>query len=216
MRKLLTIFLGTVVGLTLTAGPSGAATPALPNSMAAIGDSITQAFDACCWYGNHPANSWSTGWAGWDGVRSHYERILAHKPAISGHNYNDAVSGARMSDAPGQAALAVSQGAKYVTILMGANDVCTSSRSTAHPWSPACLAGFSFTCTWSAACPSLPFSLSVEWIAMPTRTPRATAPRAISRGLPWAMLCVLFGPFFTAPAAWPLPPFMVSAAWPVP
>jgi lysophospholipase L1-like esterase len=35
-----------------------------------------------------------------------------------------------MADAPGQAQAAVNQGARYVTILMGANDVCTSSRST--------------------------------------------------------------------------------------
>jgi lysophospholipase L1-like esterase len=133
MRTRLTIFLAIGLWLALTAGPARAATPALPNSMAAIGDSITQAFDVCCWYGNHPANSWSTGSAGWDGVHSHYERILAHKPGISGHNYNDAVSGARMSDAPGQAASVVSQGAKYVTILMGANDVCTSSMSTMTP-----------------------------------------------------------------------------------
>jgi lysophospholipase L1-like esterase len=44
--------------------------------------------------------------------------------------FNDAVSGARMSDAPGQAGRAVSQDARYVTILMGANDLCTSSTAT--------------------------------------------------------------------------------------
>jgi lysophospholipase L1-like esterase len=101
----------------------------LPSSIAAIGDSITQAYDVCCYYGNHPGNSWSTGSAWWDGINSHYERILALKPTISGQNYNDAVSGARMVDAPGQAADAVSQRARYVTILMGANDVCKSSIS---------------------------------------------------------------------------------------
>ena len=101
--------------------------------MAAIGDSMTRAADVCCWYGDHPANSWSTGDAGWDGVRSHYERIRALNSAITGHNHNDAVSGARMSDAPGQAQRAVSQRAGYVTIEMGANDVCTSSPSTMTP-----------------------------------------------------------------------------------
>jgi lysophospholipase L1-like esterase len=35
-----------------------------------------------------------------------------------------------MADADGQAAQAVSQGAEYVTVLMGANDVCTDSRDT--------------------------------------------------------------------------------------
>jgi len=98
--------------------------------MAAIGDSITKAADVCCWYGDHPHNSWSTGDASWDGVLSHYERVRALKPSIAGYNYNDAVSGAKMKDAPGQAASAVGQGAKYVTILMGANDLCTSSTAT--------------------------------------------------------------------------------------
>lgn len=98
--------------------------------MAAIGDSMTRAADVCCWYGDQPANSWSTGGAGWDGVLSHYERIRALNPTITGHNDNDAVSGARMSDAPAQAQRAVSQGAGYVTIEMGANDVCTSSLAT--------------------------------------------------------------------------------------
>ena len=98
--------------------------------MAAIGDSITRATDVCCWYGDHPAQSWSTGGGSFDGIRSHYERIRALQPAISGRNHNDSRAGAKMRDAPGQAQLAVGQGARYVTILMGANDVCTSSIST--------------------------------------------------------------------------------------
>jgi lysophospholipase L1-like esterase len=94
---------------------------------------MTQAADVCCWYGDHPHNSWSTGDAGWDGISSHYERILAAHPAIYGHNYNDSVSGARMSDAPAQASRAVGQQARYVTILMGANDLCTGSTATMTP-----------------------------------------------------------------------------------
>jgi lysophospholipase L1-like esterase len=133
MRRAFLISIAVAAWLAVTAVPSSAAAPPLPSSMAAIGDSMTQAFDVCCWYGNHPADSWSTGWASWDGVHSHYERILANKPAISGHNFNDAVAGAQMADAPGQASAAVSQGAKYVTILMGANDICTSSISSMTP-----------------------------------------------------------------------------------
>lgn len=98
--------------------------------MAAIGDSMTQAADVCCRYGDHPANSWSTGGAGWDGVNSHYERIRALNGAIAGNAYNDSASGARMNAAAAQAAKAVAQRAQYVTILMGANDVCTSSPAT--------------------------------------------------------------------------------------
>jgi lysophospholipase L1-like esterase len=110
--------------------PAASAAPPLPTSMAAIGDSITRATDVCCWYGDHPAQSWSTGGGALDGIRSHYERIRAVQPAISGRNYNDARAGAKMRDAPGQAQVAVGQGARYVTILMGGNDVCTHSIAT--------------------------------------------------------------------------------------
>jgi lysophospholipase L1-like esterase len=110
--------------------PAASAVPPLPTRMAAIGDSITRATDVCCWYGDHPAQSWSTGGGSFDGIRSHYERIRALQPAISGRNHNDSRAGAKMRDAPGQAQLAVGQGARYVTILMGANDVCTSSIET--------------------------------------------------------------------------------------
>jgi len=119
----------------LSSGPwaSASTSPPLPGSMAAIGDSMTRAADVCCWYGDHPHQSWSTGDTSWDGINSHYERILAHKARIAGHNFNDSKSGARMSDAPGQAGQAVSQSAKYVTILMGANDVCRPSIDTMTP-----------------------------------------------------------------------------------
>jgi lysophospholipase L1-like esterase len=100
------------------------AVAALPDSMAAIGDSITQAVDVCCFYGNWPGHSWSTGYVPLDGVASHYERIRALNPAIRGRRHNNAVSGARMADAPAQARRTVAQGAEYVTILMGANDLC--------------------------------------------------------------------------------------------
>lgn len=125
----------TVVGLALAAlmivsGQANAAVAPLPNSMASIGDSISRATDVCCSYGDHPTNSWTTGSSGSDGISSHYERILAANPAISGRNFSDAVSGAKMSDAPAQANLAVSQGAEYVTVLMGANDACTATVPT--------------------------------------------------------------------------------------
>ncbi|MGB8382033.1 MAG: SGNH/GDSL hydrolase family protein [Dermatophilaceae bacterium] len=115
-----------------SAGARSGALP-LPGNMAAIGDSISQAADVCCWYGDHPGNSWSTGSAAWDGISSHYERIRAASPAISGHTYNDSVSGAKMGSAPGQAMKAVAQQAGYVTILMGGNDVCTSAPADMTP-----------------------------------------------------------------------------------
>jgi lysophospholipase L1-like esterase len=118
-----------VVLAGVIAQPAWAAPP-LPSSMAAIGDSITRAYDVCCSYGDHPGQSWSTGSTSYDGISSHYERIKRVNPAITGRGYNDAVSGAKMAQAPDQATRAVSQGARYVTILLGANDLCTSSPST--------------------------------------------------------------------------------------
>ena len=109
---------------------SAAAAPALPNSMAALGDSITRAYDVCCSYSDHPGQSWSTGGSWYDGISSHYERIRRRNGAISGHAYNDAVTGAKLSAADGQASAAVAQRVAYVTILLGANDLCTSSPST--------------------------------------------------------------------------------------
>jgi lysophospholipase L1-like esterase len=124
------VLLALVVVLAgLVAQPAWAAPP-LPSSMAAIGDSITRAYDVCCSYGDHPGQSWSSGSTSYDGITSHYERIKQLNPAITGRGYNDAVSGAKMAAAPTQATQAVNQGARYVTILLGANDLCTSSPST--------------------------------------------------------------------------------------
>jgi lysophospholipase L1-like esterase len=122
-----------LVSLALsTAGASAApaGTPPLPDSIAAIGDSISQAADVCCFYGDHPHKSWTTGDNSSDRISSHYERIRSGNPGIAGNNFNDSVSGAKMIDAAGQASQAVSQGTEYVTILMGANDVCTSTIDT--------------------------------------------------------------------------------------
>jgi hypothetical protein len=129
MGRVARIVVVAVVLAGLVAQPAWAAPP-LPASMAAIGDSITRAYDVCCSYGDHPGQSWSTGYTSYDGIASHYERIRQLNSAITGRGYNDAVTGAKMSAAPGQATQAVGQGARYVTILLGANDLCTSSPST--------------------------------------------------------------------------------------
>jgi hypothetical protein len=129
MRRPVRVLLAGVAVLLATLAPATTAAaqeppPPLPDSIASIGDSISQAVDVCCFYGNWPRHSWSTGYASGDGVSSHYERILAQNPAIRGRRFNNSVSGAQMEDAPGQARRAVEQGADYVTILMGANDLC--------------------------------------------------------------------------------------------
>lgn len=125
-RSLVTLLAATAVGLA-TAAPQAQA--AYPNSMSALGDSITRAFNTCSFpFADCVANSWSTGTD--STVNSHYLRILAANPKIRGKNYNRAASGAKVADTPNQAAAAVSDLAEYVTILIGANDACTSSEST--------------------------------------------------------------------------------------
>ncbi len=103
-----------------------------PSSMAATGDSITRAFNTCSFpFLDCTANSWSTGTS--STVNSVYRRILAANGLISGRNLNDAKTGGKMIDLNGQVATAGSQGVDLVTILMGANDVCTSSESSMTP-----------------------------------------------------------------------------------
>ena len=124
----------------LTAGPATAAKPpgaggggsgggatSYPASMASLGDSITRGFNAGGWYSDWPSRSWSTGTD--SAVTSHYSRLekLNGKKSLS--TWNDADTGAKMAALPGQATQARSQGARYITILMGANDACTSTEA---------------------------------------------------------------------------------------
>lgn len=115
-------------------GGGGTTGVALPNSMASTGDSITRAYDSTsngCFLSDCTQYSWST--ADSTSVNSHYRRILAANRTISGHVFNDAKTGAKMVDLDGQLTSAASQGVQYATVLMGANDVCTSSISTMTP-----------------------------------------------------------------------------------
>ncbi len=114
-----------VAGTTTSAAAAEAGPP--PASIAVIGDSISRGFNACGWYSDCTAYSWSTG--GNTSVNSHYLRIRAKNGAISGHNYNVAKTGAKSDALPGQAQAAVAQRAAYVTILIGANDACASSEA---------------------------------------------------------------------------------------
>jgi lysophospholipase L1-like esterase len=145
-RPLATVF--TLVAAVATiftliaARDAAAATPAKvgpPNSMDALGDSITRGFHAgsglTCFpivLTDCPARSWSTGTD--TAVNSLYLRIRAINPTINGRNFNDAVTGAKVADLLGagkQVANAVARSPKpeLVTILIGANDVCASSEA---------------------------------------------------------------------------------------
>jgi lysophospholipase L1-like esterase len=135
MRRLVPLTLAAVTAAALVAPVAGAnaATIALPNSIASTGDSITRAYDSTsngCFLSDCPQYSWSTGTAGKTSVNSQYLRILAANSAVRNNVYNDAKTGAKMVDLDGQLKTAASQGVQYATVLMGANDVCTSSIST--------------------------------------------------------------------------------------
>ena len=108
------------------AQPAPISAPA-PASLAALGDSITRALAVCCSNGDNFRHSWSTGDRPGDGVTSHYERLTRLGRPITGRNHNIAISGSRAVHLPGQAAMAVKQNVDYVTILIGANDLCASS-----------------------------------------------------------------------------------------
>jgi lysophospholipase L1-like esterase len=122
---------GTLVALSPWAG--GATSIPLPNSMAAAGDSVTRAFDATWSHvlSDRPQYSWSSGNDA--AVDSHYQRILAANPAVGGHVYNHARTGAKMADLDGQVKAAAGEGVQYLTVLMGANDLCGVSASTMTP-----------------------------------------------------------------------------------
>jgi lysophospholipase L1-like esterase len=122
MRVRLVLPFAVTFALALAAPALGA----YPNSIASTGDSITRAFNDCWFpYVDCPSASWSTGTASY----SHYRRIQGANPGITGRSYNHAVSGADMADLQGQVQGVVGRRAEYVTILMGANDVCASSEA---------------------------------------------------------------------------------------
>ena len=120
---------GVVAGFVVLGGLFAGPPPTLigyPNSMASLGDSITRAFNTGgVPFTDAPGNSWSTGTR--TSVQSHYARILAADPAILERNFNDAMSGAKMVHLDAQVSSATEQSVAYVTILIGANDLCTGT-----------------------------------------------------------------------------------------
>ncbi|MEU6381281.1 SGNH/GDSL hydrolase family protein [Streptomyces sp. NPDC046909] len=92
-----------------------------PASLAAVGDSITRAFDACSLLQDCPDASWATGTRA--EVDSLAVRLLGAAKAAS-NSWNYAVSGARMTDLAGQMAQAAAKRPGLVTVMVGANDAC--------------------------------------------------------------------------------------------
>jgi len=88
----------------------------------AMGDSITRAFDTGRPLDN-PALSWATGDDVFGRVESHLVRLKQmHGKKTAG--YNVARSGGKAIEIPGQAAKLAPHKPDYVTILIGANDLC--------------------------------------------------------------------------------------------
>jgi hypothetical protein len=137
VRSIRFLLLGLVALLAVVAGgerDAAAFTQGAPNSIGALGDSITQAtnFDIAH-FGSNPTFSWATGTD--PSVQSVYTRILAGNPNISGKNFNYSVNGAKMTNLNSQAINlnGTPGGIELATIEMGGNDVCTSSEATMTP-----------------------------------------------------------------------------------
>jgi lysophospholipase L1-like esterase len=133
MRAVARWLVGSVVAgvfVALFAVSASATSAALPNSTAATGDSITRGFDAngSCVLRDCPQLSWASGTDA--AVNSQFARLLVLNPNLAGHQYNIAKTGARMIDLAGQLRTAGYYKIDYVTVLMGANDLCTSSAAT--------------------------------------------------------------------------------------
>lgn len=130
-RRWATALLAIVAAITIACknpGPGEQPDPPsgdVPNSIGAIGDSISQAFSSCLAPTACPRNSWSTG----DGtqVLSHYRRILAANPGIRNKNRNFSRGGVTSADLKRQAQAAAAAKVEYVTVQIGANDACRAN-----------------------------------------------------------------------------------------
>jgi lysophospholipase L1-like esterase len=95
-----------------------------PDSIAAVGDSITRGFDACTVFSDCPEVSWATGSDA--KVDSLAVRLLGVTGAAE-RSWNYAVTGARMADLPDQMSQAAARSPELVTVMAGANDACRGS-----------------------------------------------------------------------------------------
>jgi lysophospholipase L1-like esterase len=144
MHQLHRLLAAAVAVCALTVTATATATPAKvgpPTSIDALGDSITRGYDSqgtgCGAFADCPANSWATGTN--SGVNSYYTRVKALNPSVllarpvtsSTAGGNDAVTGAKMTNLVSQATNAANAPNRpdQVLILLGANDVCTSSEA---------------------------------------------------------------------------------------
>lgn len=92
-----------------------------PASVAAVGDSVTRAFDACSLLADCPEASWATGTD--PAVNSLALRLLG-AGRVAGNSWNLARTGARVAALPEQMARAAAERPELVTVMIGANDAC--------------------------------------------------------------------------------------------
>jgi len=133
----LSLLLSAVVAILFVAPATAQAAAPFPTSsvtvMASAGDSITRGFDATlfpCLLADCPQYSWATGTS--TSVSSHWLRIRGTRSASAVQATNVAKTGAKMLALGGQLG-AVPTTAQYVTVLMGANDVCTANEGAMTP-----------------------------------------------------------------------------------
>ncbi|MGW6565135.1 SGNH/GDSL hydrolase family protein [Streptomyces sp. NPDC054975] len=101
-----------------------------PASVAAVGDSITRAFDACTVLEDCPEASWATGTD--TGVNSLALRLLGPE-RVAERSWNLARTGSRMAELPAQMTAAGARKPELVTVMMGANDACRSRTELMTP-----------------------------------------------------------------------------------
>lgn len=90
----------------------------------ALGDSITKAFNANGGFSDSPDVSWSTGARKVVGFESHLQKIQKLYPQAQVTGLNYAVTGAKVKDLAKQVQKANVAKPDYLTLLIGANDVC--------------------------------------------------------------------------------------------
>ncbi|MER6911009.1 SGNH/GDSL hydrolase family protein [Streptomyces sp. NPDC000594] len=103
-----------------------------PDSIAAVGDSITRAFDACLVLSDCPEASWATGTD--KEVRSLAMRLIGGgATGVAQRTWNYARTGAQVADLPAQMARAAARKPELVTVLVGANDACADAPESMTP-----------------------------------------------------------------------------------
>ncbi|MFE9644104.1 SGNH/GDSL hydrolase family protein [Streptomyces sp. NPDC006365] len=120
-------------GSTSRSKPSSKPAPTwdrAPNSIAAVGDSITRAFDACEALSDCPEVSWATGT---DAKVSSLALRLLGKSGAAQRSWNYAKTGAQMAELDDQMSQAATRKPELVTVLAGANDACQPTVAAMTP-----------------------------------------------------------------------------------